>query len=57
MDLKTWDQAGRHILAAAAIGNETAINVIKPWRLILDLIKQLESEQDMSVAEGRVLGE
>lgn len=30
LDLKTWEWAGRDILASASTGEETAINVIKP---------------------------
>lgn len=41
LDLKTWGWTGKFIIEAASIGNETAINVIKPWRLILDLLRQL----------------
>lgn len=34
LDLKTWEQAGRFIIEVASLGDETAINVIKPSRLI-----------------------
>lgn len=40
------------MLAAASIGNETVINVIKPWTLILDLLKQLRNEQDTRTGKG-----
>lgn len=45
LDLKTQEQTGQDILSVASIGNDTAINVIKPWRIVLDLLKQLKNEQ------------
>lgn len=47
-----WEWAGRYILEAATIASETVINVIKPWRLILDLLRQLGNEQDTRTVEG-----
>lgn len=39
LDLRTWEGTGRFIIEAASIGDETANNVIKPSRLIVDLLK------------------
>lgn len=52
LDFKTWDQDGRIILQAASIGDEAAISVIKPWRLMMDLLRQLQRERNGRVAEG-----
>lgn len=52
LDVKTWVQAGRHILSAASAGSETAINVIKPWRLVMDLLEQFKREREPKTAEG-----
>lgn len=68
LDLK--NQAGQYIFTADSTGDETAINITKPWKLVMDLIKQFKNEQNMRTAEesslappseahseGRVLGE
>lgn len=52
LDFKMWDWAGRHVLQAASIGDEAAIGFIKPWRLTMDLLKQLQREQNTRVTEG-----
>lgn len=51
VDLKTWERAGQYILTAASSGNDSAINVIKPWRFVMDLLKQLKNERDARAAE------
>lgn len=38
LDLRTWEWAGRFIIEAVSIGDETSINVIKTWRHILELL-------------------
>ncbi|TRZ11866.1 hypothetical protein HGM15179_015237 [Zosterops borbonicus] len=55
LDVKTWEQAGQHILSVASTGQETTINNIKPWRLIMNLLKPLKREQDTRTAEGSPL--
>lgn len=56
LNVKTWEQAGRHILSAASTGDETAINIIKTRRLIMDLLEQLKREREAKTAEGLPLG-
>ncbi|XP_038002566.1 uncharacterized protein LOC119704909 [Motacilla alba alba] len=52
LDLKTWERAGRRILTAASTGDGSAIYVIKPLRLIMNIIKMLQSERVVRTAEG-----
>lgn len=52
LDLRTWQGAGRFMIETASIGDETANNVIKPWRLIVGLLKLLNTEQDVRMAVG-----
>lgn len=40
LDSSNWEQAGRNILAAASIGDDTAMDVKRPWKIIL--IKTIE---------------
>lgn len=55
VDVKTRGQAGQHILSVASTGEETTINIIKPWRFIMNLLKQLKRERDTRMAEGSPL--
>lgn len=43
-DFNTWAQTGQFIIQAASRGEENAVRVIKPWKLILDLITLLNTE-------------
>lgn len=52
LDFKMWERAGRLIFQAASIGDEAASGVIKPWRLIMDLLRQLQSKRNAKVVEG-----
>lgn len=52
LDFKMWDWAGRLIFQAASLGDEAASGVIKPWRLIMDLLRQLQSKRNVRVVEG-----
>lgn len=52
LDLKPWERAGRDTLAAASISDETAIKILKPCRLVMDLLEQLKREQEAKMAEG-----
>lgn len=51
LHLLTWERVGKNILAAASDGDETAISAIKPWKIMLDFLKQLNNER------GRRMGE
>lgn len=52
LDIKTWEWTGRFIIEAASIGDEAAINIINPWRLVLNLLRQLKAKQDAWTAVG-----
>lgn len=43
-DFNTWAQTGQIIIQAASRGDKNAISFIKPWKLILDLIRLLNTE-------------
>lgn len=51
LDLKMWERAGRYIPAAATIADDSIFNVLKPWRLILQLLRQLGNKQDTRTAK------
>lgn len=44
LDINTWARTDRFIIKAASKGNESANKVLKPWKLILDLLRQLNTE-------------
>lgn len=52
LDIKTWEWTGRFIIEAASIGDEAAINITNPWRLVLNLLRQLKAKQDAWTAVG-----
>lgn len=43
---------GKFIIEAASTGDNSAINVIKPWRLIVDLLGQLKTKSTVRTAVG-----
>lgn len=52
LDIKSWERTARFIIEAASIGDKAAINVIKPWRLVLDLLMQLRAKRNVRMAVG-----
>lgn len=54
LELKTWERAGRDTVATASISDDTAINIIKPWRLIMDIrtVREWESKTDREFTTG-----
>lgn len=56
LDSKTLECAGRCILAAASMGDEAVLDAIKPWRFIVDLLKQLKNERDPRMVVGDAAG-
>lgn len=49
---ETWERTGRFITEAVSVGDKATINVIKPWRVVLDLLRQLKAKQDARTAVG-----
>lgn len=41
LDFRMWDWVGRLIFQAKSVGGETVISIIKPWGLIVDLLRQI----------------
>ncbi|XP_059329457.1 uncharacterized protein LOC132074056 [Ammospiza nelsoni] len=48
--VKIWEWAGELIFESASRGDDTAKNIMKTWRLVLDTLKLLELEQNAKTA-------
>ncbi|KAF2973627.1 hypothetical protein EK904_008780 [Melospiza melodia maxima] len=48
--VKIWERAGELIFESASRGDDTAKNIMKTWRLVLDTLKLLELEQNAKTA-------
>lgn len=44
LDINTWAWTDRFIIKGATKANKSANKVLKPWKLILDLLRQLNTE-------------